>query len=741
VSERTPATAALLDVFFGEGADPPASLAPWIERLEAGVPTVLPRSEDDGAVLYGIAPDAAESRGLAEELVAAIGPTWTDFDGSSTPLDPENAVERGLIEWTREVDAGPVLVLRLAKVDRPAVWDSMERMRRLWESRPRRDHDDLLAVALPDLLRDTELALRAPDLDEAERLIAALTARGELSSQNLLFLRLRLEGAAERWYEILGHPRLEDVLNARRPSAVTAMLFEAAATILEAPRAATDPEEALDRYRRRVVPLFAPLLRSSPDLTSPEALEIRLLAIVDGGGTRESIDAILAAADPTDRPWFDSLAALTTPPPASPAHTPSSSGEPDDPTAAARAALYAGDFREVLALLDGTASAEAIDLMARAAAGVGSLDAARVVATAHARLSAAEVTALETVPGLAATLDEVLARGRGSEDVSTWVAWFERLGGEEEFDAALDVAERGALEWPAGEPADAAAADALARAVVDAPVRVSTTVERAMPFLLRYLDRRSSQDDLAIPVYLAVLERIAYGSSRTGAMRETVISVLPELLAGIPQAGAYDELVALLEFIWADLRSAAVLGWLADALALLLYFPCPRPEARLRLLRKAIADAATLPEVDFVVRNLLRELAGNPILDGALDDEVASMLPESEVAVEEDFDPGSLTVGIYSLSPASSQRARETLGKLYPSLTIELNAELDGSAKMRGLAERADVMAVVIASAKHAATDAIRAACPPRNLLEVGTAGSTGLIQAIRGRLEDLAVD
>ncbi len=48
-------------------------------------------------------------------------------------------------------------------------------------------------------------------------------------------------------------------------------------------------------------------------------------------------------------------------------------------------------------------------------------------------------------------------------------------------------------------------------------------------------------------------------------------------------------------------------------------------------------------------------------------------------------------------------------------------------------------MAVVIASAKHAATDAIRRVVDDDALLEVGSAGSTGLVRAVLGRLDELA--
>ena len=91
----------------------------------------------------------------------------------------------------------------------------------------RRADEDVLLAPLQDVLRDVELALQTSAVDEAARLIEVLRRRGELDSRNLLFLDLRLLAASGRWNDVLRHPRLDDVLNARRPIGVTAMLFDA----------------------------------------------------------------------------------------------------------------------------------------------------------------------------------------------------------------------------------------------------------------------------------------------------------------------------------------------------------------------------------------------------------------------------------------------------------------------------------------------------------------------------------
>jgi hypothetical protein len=262
-----------------------------------------------------------------------------------------------------------------------------------------------------------------------------------------------------------------------------------------------------------------------------------------------------------------------------------------------------------------------------------------------------------------------------------------------------------------------------------------------LPHLLAYLDRRTPPDDLALPVLAAILEVLAYGESRTRAVRETVLSVLDRLLLGTTETAVYDDLIDSVELVWDDVRAPRTLAWLADVLALFLAHPCPSPERREALMRRALSDAATMRAVDHAVVDLLRVLASDPLLEGAFAAEVDALLGEAEGTRDPgpaQIDPGPLTIGIYTLRPAAAHQAIAVLGERYPSLEFELNHEKDDSDRLRGFAGRADIVAVVIASAKHAATAAIRRHCRPEALLEVGTAGSTGLVRAIVGRLEEL---
>jgi hypothetical protein len=734
----------LLSVFFGpaNNVQPGPQLEPWIQRLRDGAPTILPADTAVGSLrLYAISPSNAAARGFAEELVAAIGPSWSDFDGERSELDSTDEIEAALSAHERRVGGGATY--RITVRDRNEAWSAMERLRAAWRHRPP-PRDEVL-MPLPDLLRDVELALQTSAVSEAEWLIDVLRQRGELSSQNLLFLELRLLASSGRWGEVLQHPRLDDVLNAHRPVGVTSMLFEALDVgFLAAPAATCDADEALRVYQGRIARRFAPLIERGPDIATAAALQVRVLAAVDEGATRGAVLTLFERADAAARPWLETIARLV---PELPATVPESppSAVPADPVPLAREALYVGDHRRVLDLLaEAALGPQVIELLVGAAVGVGSLASARTVAERFNELEPNDQVALRNLPLLAAPLEHLLALGGDGAAVESWGQWLARLNAEAPFEAALEVAKLGAAEWTAAEPATHAEANALAGALTRVPEHAKATLERALPSLLAYLDRRTQPDEVALPVHQAILEVLAYGDSRSRTVREAALVVLGRLLEGTPSAEEYQEQLGLIEYIWDGVRAASTLGWLVDVLVAVVHHPCRLPDARDALIRRALADAVTLRDVDSFVLDLLVVLVTDSVLEKAFSAEATaiaraepSLEGTSESAVT--LDPGSRIIGIYSLSEPAARRAKAVLARRFPSLEIQLNHEHDDSDRLRSLARRADVMAVVIASAKHAATEAIRRHCAADALLEVGTAGSTGLIRAVVGRLQELA--
>jgi hypothetical protein len=717
-----------------------------VERLRASQPTILPATDGDGALhLYGIARSRPAARGLAEELLAAIGPSWSDFEGAPAVLNPADSREAALLAFQTDLGSGPVLKATVR--DKPAAWAAMKRLKQAWDQRPEGRREVL--EPLPDVLRDVELAIQTSSIAEAERLLVVLRDRGELSSQNLLFIELRLLAAAGRWSEILRHPRLDDVVNARRPIRVTAMLVEALDAVYFAGAAArSDAAAALATFTESVRDRFAPLLESGPELDSVQAVQLRILEIVARKGTREEARAQVEVAAPPVRQWLNRLAELAT----ETAPTDVPAPEVADTAlliVSAREAGYAKDHRRVLDILDAAPpSIETVELLLGAAVAIRSLTAARQVVMTFEQLSADEQATLLALPLLGTPLRDILTLGgAGDGIVDSWDQWLRRLADDGDFPNALEIAELGSVEWGPAEPDSLEQARSLALALTSVPDAARTTLERALPHLLAYLARRPSPDDTSTPVYGAILEVLAYGDSRSRAVREAATAVLTRLLEAAPTTETYDGIIEMAAHIWREgLRSPKTLDWLVDVLQVLVDHPCPSADVRAELVQEALADAASWREIDPVDLELLILLAGDQVFQGRFDGEVEALGTTHSATDESASTPevrtrdlGDLLIGIYTLSEPAAIRARTILSRRYPQMTIELNHEHDGSERLRHLSRRADVMAVVIASAKHAATDAIRRSVRDDALLEVGTAGSTGLVRAVLGRLDELS--
>ncbi len=736
-----------LDAFFSPPNEivPGQALEPWMRLLRRGESTVLPVRRDGQLTFYGLSSSPAAGRGLAEDLVASVGPSWSGFEGAAAALDPDDATEAAIIASPHAAQGGPTFRLRVAPSHEAPTWSALERMRRSWARRPAPRDSDVLLAPLPDVLRDVELALQTLAVDEATRLVHVLRRRGDLDSQNLLFLDLRLLAASGRVQDVLHHPRLDDVLSTRRPVGVTAMLLGTLdAAFFAAPAAASDAEAALSVFRERVAGRFAQLLDSSADLTSAAALQFRVLAAVDALASEEELASLVGLADASVAPWLKTLAALAVERRrAEPSEAPPLVAPVAAPTHTAREALYEGQHGRVLELLANVpVSAEVVDLMVNAAVALGTVHAATAATGAFLRLEPGEQQALRRHPILADPLEGILALSAGAEAVRSWSGWLARLAHDAPFEQALPIAEVGAVEWPTAEPESEEAAQALATALTTVPDRARRTLERAVPYMLAYFDRRPVPDDLALPVLGAVLEVFSYGESRTRAVREAFLAVVDPLLHGTPGPGLYGDVVESIEVIWADVRAVRTLSWLADVLALLAAHACPLPERRIHLMSLGINEAMTMRDVDRTDLEFLIMLALDPVFDGAFASEVEALeqllkgVEESSPAAP--LEVGRLTVGIYTLSPTAARHAQAVLHRRFPSVEIELNHEKDGSPLLRAFAQRADILAVVIASAKHAATNALRESCRPDAFLQVGTKGTTGLVRAISGRIEEL---
>jgi hypothetical protein len=83
------------------------------------------------------------------------------------------------------------------------------------------------------------------------------------------------------------------------------------------------------------------------------------------------------------------------------------------------------------------------------------------------------------------------------------------------------------------------------------------------------------------------------------------------------------------------------------------------------------------------------------------------------------------------LTESSSRQAKAAIEELAPTAVVDCNADHGGTARLRALAENADLFVITWLSAKHAATDFIREHRGGRPLMYAQGRGFSSILRVI----------
>ncbi len=191
-------------------------LNPWLEDVRnERFPVILPRvvkGSNDKVTWYAVADEERNYVELRELLDAHVGTSWSDFNRQRTMLDPNDPVEKALIE--RYGDS----VYKFSSLSQsriPEIFNGIERLRQQLANRPSRQ----LALLRPRgrILRDIRASLRRRDVPQTRLYLQELRDVGGIGHINELFIELRclaLEGDAK---SLLDSTELRRVLDMPHP--------------------------------------------------------------------------------------------------------------------------------------------------------------------------------------------------------------------------------------------------------------------------------------------------------------------------------------------------------------------------------------------------------------------------------------------------------------------------------------------------------------------------------------------
>ncbi|GAA6620049.1 protein DpdD [Scytonema sp. NUACC26] len=419
-----------------------AKIRPWVELLtrDEPQPTVLPCWREAGVDWYAIALSERQLRRLSEELMAFVGSTYSTFRGQRAQLNLQDPVEAAVYEFTN----GATIKLCGSVKD---IWEALERMRRIGERRVKRVAD----VKRPTgrVLRDFYMALQAGDRVAAENSLQNLLDQHRLDALNLLFLRVQLLAELEQWKELLNLPELGNLLQVRRPFAVTQALLKAVYRHdLQHFEDNNAPKSALAYFKEVVFPRYNNLFTVRAGSKAPEVLKLFMLLAVGGEQSKPALrDELLAIEDveETHYRYLQRLAALL------PDTTPPSTG---DPLQQAEQLAKNGDFDRAFSLLcDAPSSKEKVRLLFQCAYELQTLAVENTALQAFDKLTADEQTALLKVRWNQTFLTQLQGSQDKTTDLTTlsvptnWLEWLSQLDKDPNWERSLHTARQGAEEW------------------------------------------------------------------------------------------------------------------------------------------------------------------------------------------------------------------------------------------------------------------------------------------------------
>ncbi len=718
---------ALAAAFFGpgngfswNGPDQPR-LRAWVEDLrDPARPIFLPRLLNDGRVRwYAVARTSRQARDLQEQLLAFLGPTYTDFNGLPVELDEADPVEAVL-----EGHFSAVFALTVVRKDDTQVAEALfNQLRSLLQRRPSRPEGDTATQGR--LIRDFDLALRDENWEAAERLLADLRARGQMTPLALTWLKVRLLSARGMWQEILDLPDLPDLLARSRPAAVTEAI-QAAVYHVYLAQFDVDGQtgNAVAHFRANLAMSFGPLFRIRiGDPTSPAGKAAAIAA---------AAFAPPEAAVPPVRP-----------PEVAPAPEPTAEEK-------ARRAVDANDYDTAYPLLrtcPPTATSLGMLLVCADERADSPATAGEVIATFDAAPPDVVQAVLSRkvnrriMDDLRAHLTPAPTPETAPEVPTGWTDWLERLNRDGAWPKAADAARSGVREWSiAAIQDDPAEQGRFVHALAAGRTGPTAAVVRnSLPQLLEAFLPCGIPDSRLKPVYRQMLESVVLDDELSAASAGTILELATALLAcGLTTSGARNDYAELMDLLMGGseaFRSPTQFGRAAQLLDELAANGVHRHADINPLLQMVATEfrvtSSRVTDGQWAIFERACADFGQPEV-------FLSSRPKPQATVEEEDEDtrfrqrlNGLTVALLTMSDQIAATFLRAVERRFPDTRFKILKEKDDSKQLRDVARNADVFIVNTYDVPHQASGPVKKYRSDENTLYPAGKTATQQVEAL----------
>lgn len=688
----------VLGEFSALGSDAAELCATLIETVaDPDFPgAVVPNVDAAGDLrLFVAASTMTEWWRLSPVLRAFAGPTLTSFSGVLEPL-PQGDPAADIVTQSQPAATG---VIRLPPVAR----NRLSALRALVRARDTLARAPNLQRAAPEptswLLARFQDFLNVGRRDAATDILMRIKRELRLDSLNLKFLEVQLLAAFGDWSGIVDLPGFANLCLARRSPAITALLLEALYRVyLVDPFDARDVDETRTRYEAAVRPLAQPMLTVPVPATLKEG-GWRIYGLESWIASARTDIAFALVDQHNVLGWIgDRLAPASLVEQVRPAVEPT----------------LLDDARDALVQVD---AVESVDTVAAALA-------------ALVKLSPEELARLREAEPFRSTL-QVTDDVADIDLPTSWTDWLAKAA-EPSFTSALDIARRGKDEWSIEDAtSDPVAVQALASALdrAQSDKLAAERTAQALPFLVAWLQRDPDFPRAAMtPIYGSLLTLFALGPARGSGTYESSQILVRALLNTGTNTQAYKALIADIEELAGEGFGVEMVYWILEIIEEFMRTTAPDAEARESFLHGVLARIAPI----YARLTSLQRLAVERLAQ-ELGWTLQSFGISADVTVVDDFSSRvqGLRIAIYSLTESSSRQAKAAIEEIAPNAIVDCNADHGGTARLRALAENADLFVIAWLSAKHAATDFIREHRAQRPLLYAQGRGFSSILRAI----------
>jgi hypothetical protein len=551
--------------------------------------------------------------------------------------------------------------------------------------------------------------------------------------------------ALQQWSDLLFDPQWETLKLIRRPARITRLMLQSLWHTEFRDFVEQNHVEAVrDKMRTVVLPNNRNLFRfwsGGQDIISN--LVFLLAAVADTTPRVDLARRILGTIPATHslRPFAESLATLL---PKTQVVTPVA-----DPLAEARQCIDRDDYDTAWAILISLQPTyEVVQLLFTCAAeGFGPAEAVLLKARKEA-CSPEDQKRLLATKKRKQTWEEVGAEleKAANPDPASWEEWLQRITHDHAKSEALRMAEEISGKCSASDYAgNHARIDAVVRMLDEIANPAGQVLRAAFPQIVSFFLYAEQPEFSFRPIWDALLRRMALEQGfSVGDWGVTESLSMAILQANCSDSTAVDAMEAL-NLIWETHGSLQHIVWSLDVLDQLVVLPNAITEQRDSFFYRVYATFKQYQRrVDETIAGYFRSLCkdlgklaefnelfptfGQVPNDGSI----------SETELLKQKIQGKV-IGIYTLTESSGLRAQQFLKNWLPGLDVRVSNDHGGSDHLRNVARQSDYLIVAAKSAKHAATDFIKAERPADKSPPIYPAGkgSSSIVDALFHALRD----